>query len=222
MNGNGGLNGNGGFMLSGKATEDGDLASYVRNATGSDQLVVDFVVNSHLITQGENWTLKVRFIRTIDAKCLAYFSYDFAEGAFHTAEQRAAGDIKRVLVDEAGVGSKSPQLPGLERPTGQEFDHYLFRMEQGLAIRCLGIEGTSGAFLSNPAEIIGGMIHLCLQNPEHLSSRVLLCQSLKNLQKHDPELVKSYQQKINDLQNDFPLNGAVHDLLSHELKEVLK
>jgi len=218
------LNGHGGFILSGRASKDDEVARYVRGATGNDEndeKPADFVVNSHLITRGENWTVKLRIIRTIDATCLADFSYDFAENAFHTTAHRAIKDIQRVLAAEAGAESESAQLSGLTLPAGQELDHYLFRSEQGLAVRCLAMEGTSGEFLSNPAEIISGMIHLCLQNPEHLPSRMLLSQSLKALHKHDPELVLSFQQKIADLQADFPLDTPVQNWLNQEMEGVM-
>lgn len=218
-------NGSGGFILSGKAAEDNEVASYVRQAAGDDEAPADFVVNSHLITRGENWTLKLRIIRTIDASCLADFSYDFAENAFHTAASQVLKDIQKVLDDEAGAQRLTEklaiQIQGLTLPTGQELDHYLFRSEQALAVRCLSIEGTSGEFLSNPAEIISGTIHLCLQNPKHLPSRVLLWRILDGINNKDPKLVQSFQQKITDLQTDFPLVGSVQDILTQEMKEVM-
>jgi hypothetical protein len=68
-------------------------------------------------------------------------------------------DITRVLRLEAGLtDTPLEKLGSLE---GNEVDHYLFRVEQTLAVRCHVMDGERAGTLSNPVEIVDGIIYLC-------------------------------------------------------------
>ncbi len=216
-------NDNGGFMLSGKPFEDEAVAQYSRQKSDAapDQSAAEFTVYTHLITQGENWTLKLRLIRTIDAKCIQDFSYDFPEHGFHNIADQVLADLDQALDNETDLTFPTS---GLSSPTSglstSQLDHYLLRLEQCLAVRCDTLNKT-GTSLSNPSEIIDGTIHLCLQNPIHLPSRLLLSRTLNGIHKKDTQLASSFSEKVNSLHSEFPIESINSDTLAKEFEEAL-
>ncbi len=214
-------NGGGGFGLFGKAPNLGEIAHQVRQLTKSDQesRPADFLVSTHLITLGENWKLQLSIVRTIDGNKLVSYSYDFAEGDFHRIAVRVIEDLLTTLTSEAGIVSCSP--PPESQIQVSELDHYLFRLEQTLAVRCSMMSGATSGLLSNPAEILDGIIYLCLQNPHHLPSRILLWRVLDGLKMNEPALVKSMATKVKDLQIDHPLATDFQQSLNAEFNTIL-
>ncbi|WPJ97528.1 hypothetical protein SH580_07370 [Coraliomargarita algicola] len=215
-------NGNGGFMLSGVKADDNTIAQYSRQGTDAvpEATAAEFTVYTHLITQGENWTLQLRLIRTIDAKCLVEFSYDFPEHGFHKIAEQVLADLDQALEAETDLVFNSPLPTSHSSLTGSALDHYLLRLEQCLAVRCDTLNKT-GTSLSNPTEIIDGTIHLCLQNPKHLPSRLLLTRTLNGIHKKDPKLAAAFSEKVNNLQTEFPIEGIASQALAQEFEEAL-
>lgn len=213
-------NGGGGFGLFGKAPDLAEMAQQARQWTAGAHGAqpADFLVCTHLVTRGENWKLQLYLVRSIDGKIVSSHSYDFAEADFRRIADRVTGDLLSDLSTEAEVVGRTP--PVETQVQAAELDHYLFRLEQTLAVRCGTLEGTAHGFLSNPAEILDGMLHLCLQNPAHLPSRILLWRVLDGLKNREPELVKSMATKVKELQIEHPLAPEFQALLDQELNSI--
>lgn len=214
-------NGGGGFGLFGKAPDLAEMAQQARQWTAGAHGAqpADFLVGTHLVTRGENWKLQLSLVRSIDGKTVSSHSYDFAEADFRRIADRVTEDLLADLSNEAGVARRTP--PVATQVQAAELDHYLFRLEQTLAVRCGTLEGTERGFLSNPAEILDGMLHLCLQNPAHLPSRILLWRVLDGLKNREPELVKSMSTRVKELQTEHPLTLEFQVLLDQELNTIL-
>ena len=83
------------------------------------------------------------------------------------------------------------------------------------------MEARNAEFLSNPAEILEGMLHLCLQNPDHIPSRMLLLRTLRKLRKTQPALTAAIRPKIESLLDEFPI-AAVQKELKDELRTMFE
>ena len=213
-------NGGGGFGLFGKAPNLGEMAQQARQmgAGSGGMQPPDFLVSTHLVTRGENWKLQLTLVRTIDGKLLFSHSYDFAEADFRSIADRSTTDLLAALANHAEIETRIP--PAQTQVQQGELDHYLFRLEQALAVRCSTMAGTSRGFLSNPAEILDGFMYLCLQNPEHLPSRILLWRVLDGLKSSEPALVKSMATKVKELQTEHPLEPEFQAALDEELNSI--
>ena len=211
------LNGTGGFVLSGKAYDDEYVAEQARQATSASSQVADYAVSAHLIVQGENFTLRLRLIRCIDGRCVGETLHHFAETAFHRVAETCLTQLGKLLNQEAEVTISSSQ-PTLN---GAELDHYLLRLEQALAVSCSTMEERNAETLSNPAEILDGMLQFCLQNPKHLPSRMLLLRTLRKLRKPQPSLTRAMRPKVESLLEEQPI-AAVQKELRDELKSVFE
>lgn len=214
-------NGGGGFGLFGKAPDLADMAHRARQMAKGDDGTrpADFLVGTHLITRGENWKLQLALVRTIDGQTLVSHSYDFAEADFSRIADQVTADLLSALAQEAGGESRTP--PAATRVQASGLDLYLFRLEQCLAVRCGTMPGSRRDFLTNPAEILDGMVDLSLQNPQHLPSRILLWRVLDGLKTNEPELVKSMATKVRELQADHPLGTIFQESLNEELNTML-
>jgi tetratricopeptide (TPR) repeat protein len=201
-------NGDGGFGVFGKAPDLAEMAQQSRQTVAGAQGIgpADFLVATHLVIRGENWTLKLALVRTIDGKTLVSHSYDLAEGDFRRIADQVTRDLLTALADEADVQKRTP--PAETCLQSSELDHYLFRLEQTLAVRCSTLVD-SHQFLSNPAEILEGMLHLSLRNPQHLPSRILLWRVLDGLKSSEPELVRSMAAKVKELQAEHSLSPEI-------------
>jgi len=215
-------NGNGGFVLYGVKSDDQAIAQYSRQGTEAvpDKTAADFTVYTHLITRGENWTLELRLIRTIDASCIQEFSYEFPEAGFSTIADQVLADLDQALARETDLTFQTPSSPLQTSLSGDELDHYLLRLEQCLAVRCDTLNKT-GTNLSNPSEILNGTLQLCLQNPTHLPSRLLLTRTLNGIHKKDAQLAASFSDKVNSLQSEFPIPSIHSETLANEFEAAL-
>lgn len=211
------LNGGGGFAVSGKPHEDASLVEMAGNATRQASRPADYVLNSHLLVRGENLTLVLHLIRCIDGQLLAEHRHDFPEAAFHQVAARVLDELGQTLARETDIRPE-PARPTLE---GSELDHYLFRLEQALAVSCSTLGDGHAEFLSNPAEILDGLLHLCLQNPGHLPSRMLLLRSLRKLKKPQAALVESMRAKVEALMAEHPIDDAQREL-EEDLRETME
>lgn len=210
------LNGHGGFGVFGQSPGDDSLVEQAQRAIGTSGHPADYVLDSHLLVRGENVTLRVRLIRCIDGRRLSEFSSDFPEGAFHRAAGLVLEKLGKAFAAETDI-SFSSSAPTI---AGPELDHYLFRLEQALAVGCSTMEKKNAAFLANPAEILDGMLHLCLQNPEHLPSRMLLLRTLRKLREHQRALVAAMRPKVEALLAEHPI-ASVQQHLENDLRELM-
>jgi len=205
----------GGFILSGTANSDADAVTQGRLVKEGEE--PDYVASCHLMLRGENWRLRVRLVRCIDGSCVAEILQDFAEGAFHVA----AGEVLRQLDEAIGRETELRSRASDPDPGGVALDAYLFRLEQCLALCCSCVEGVGEAFLNNPAEILDGIIDLCLELPTHGPSRMLLWRGLRALRQSEPELVRSLKPKVEALMSEHPLPGVLQGLLEDEIGALL-
>ena len=166
-----------------------EMAQQARQMTdgGHGAQPADFLVGTHLVTRGENWKLQLSLVR----------SYRWQNPRLSFLRLRRSRLPPHLASGDGGsAGSTSPPKPESRAARHQrkpksrpaELDHYLFRLEQTLAVRCGTLDGSAHGFLSNPAEILDGVLHLCLQNPAHLPSRILLWRVLDGLKNREPEL----------------------------------
>ncbi len=214
-------NDGGGFGLFGQAPDLAEIAHHARQTPAEDgERPADFLVSSHLFVHGENWNLQIALVRTIDSKTLVSTSYDFPEFGFRHIAAVVGEDLLAALDTEAGITRHHP--PSGTRVADEELDHYLFRLEQTLAVRCGTMDGTPSSFLSNPAEILDGMVHLSLQNPGHIPSRILLWRCLDGLVARESELVKSMASKVTRLQAEHLLDSKWQTLLNAEFQKVFE
>ncbi len=209
----------GGFGLFGQVPDLAEIAHQTRQLpTGNGDSPADFLISTHLFVREANWKLQVALVRTIDGKTLISKSYPFLEFGFRHIATIVSEDILTALGIEADVTRHTP-------PTGTvvveaELDHYLFRLEQTLAVRCGTMASTPSSFLSNPAEILDGMVHLGLQNPGHIPSRILLWRCLEGLKSRESELVKSMADKVTRLQSEHLLDSKWQDPLNKEFLKI--
>jgi hypothetical protein len=210
-------NGSGGFALSGRAYEDESLVEHARQSTANGPHAADYILYSHLVVRGENTTLQLRLIRCIDGKRLAESQYPFPEAGFHRAAAAVLADLGSMLEKEAEI-SVASNLPTLEGPG---LDHYLLRIEQSLAVNCSTMEDRYAATLSNPSEILSGMLHLCLQNPDHVPSRMILLRTLRKLRKNQPALTSAMRSKVESLFHEYPIAKAQAQL-NDELRSIFE
>ncbi len=209
------LNQSGGFVVSSAASSEAQIAEVASRYAEESGESADYAFNVHLLVQGENYTLVLRLVRVIEGRGVAEIRKAFPEGGFHRIADEVFHEVGEALVREAGL-SLAPPVEALE---GDELEHYLLRLEQSLAMACSTMDTAGPSFLSNPSEILDGLIHLSLQNPGHVPSRVLLLRALRRWQPVQPELVESMRTKVEALMAEHPIE-AVQDLLVKELDEV--
>ncbi|MEM9160557.1 MAG: hypothetical protein AAGB46_16030 [Verrucomicrobiota bacterium] len=224
--------GSGGFIISSRKGDAQTIAHQARScvaATNEERpqkpLAVsssnpsqgDYAVYTHLITSGENWTLQLSLIRTIDGTAVSTFDYKLPEYGFHHISEQVQRDLSETLSAHLGITFQTSEF----QLKGPEIDHYLLRLEQCLAVRCDVMGDTIRNTLSNPADIIDGTIAFCMQNPKHIPGRILLSRTLDGLKKSSPELTHSYAEKVQSLNQEYAIEHPAYSLVASELTEQL-
>jgi tetratricopeptide (TPR) repeat protein len=194
-----------GFVLGGMAWGDADAARYAQ----MDASPCDYVVVTHLETSSEPWQVALRLVRTADGECVGSADASFLAADPERAVAGLSRTLLRLLAEHAGV-VPAPAPPWYRVPAGAAFPFYLLRLEQLLAVRCAGLGGVARPFLSGEREILDGNLHLCLDHPGNVLTRVLLFQTVKALKDYRPEVVAEYQDKLEQLQREHPLAEPAH------------
>jgi tetratricopeptide (TPR) repeat protein len=205
----------GGFVLSGGAWEDGAAADYARQG----EIKSDYVVITHLNTTAEPWSVELRLVRTIDSKCLGTLSTSFPFTQPGEEIPTLARQLLALLGELAEVKSVPPP-PLYQVPSVPQFSNYLLRLEQLLAVRCGGMDGVRGGFLSGEREILDGNLQLCAEFPENVGTRILLAQTLLGMKRVRPDILPEFKDKLALLQREKPLSEPAHGVVQRLFNEV--
>jgi tetratricopeptide (TPR) repeat protein len=205
-----------GFVLSGVAWTDEQAAEYSRQG----QTKSDYVVTTHLKPNAEPWTVELRLVRTIDAKCLGTLSSSFPSAKPEEAIPALAQQLLALLREQAEV-EPVPVQPLYQVPSAPHFAYYLLRLEQLLAVRCAGMDGVPSGFLSGEREIIDGNLQLCLDFPQNVGVRILLAQTLLAMKKARPDILPEFKDKLVLLQKEKPLPEPAPGVVQRLFNEVL-
>jgi tetratricopeptide (TPR) repeat protein len=204
------------FVFSGVPWEDADAAAYARQT----EVKNDYVVIVYLKPNADPWSVELRLVRTIDAKCLGTVTGSFPPGQPEAGLPALAQQLLAVLREQAEVPTSSPP-PQYQLPVGAWFGSYLLRLEQLLAVRCSSMDGVSAGFLSGEREIMDGNLQLCLEHPQNVGVRILFVQTLLALKRARPAVPTEYREKVARLQREKPLPEPAHSVLQRMLNEVL-
>jgi tetratricopeptide (TPR) repeat protein len=203
----------GGFVLAGLQWADEDAAAYARHEPASDYLVL-----SHLKARADPWTIELRIIRTIDAKCLATIERSFPFAEVGDAARHVAGDLLSLLSQHAQV--KVTAAPR-EYVLPEDLSQYLLRLEQLLATRCSTMQEVADGFLSGEHAIVDGNITFAVANPRNSMTRFILLETLLALKKVRPEIIKEYRGKLELLQREHPLPGPAGEACTILLQQAI-
>lgn len=190
----------GGFVLSGPPWKDADAAQCARQG----EPACDYVVVTHINATAEPWQVTLRFIRTIDAQCLATAAASFRHEQPQTGLPALAQELLQLVAQHADV-VRAPAPTPYSTPTNDQFPYYLLRLEQLLAVRCSTMDGVPAGFLSGEREIIDGNLQLCLQHPRNVIVRILLVQTVASMKRTRPAVVAEFREKLQLLHRDHTL-----------------
>lgn len=198
---------NGGFVLFGEYWGDDAAATY---ASASD-----YVVTTHLKCKTEPWVLDARIIRVSDRQCIDVLSVEFAVAAPETAIPQLSKDLLKRLKQvgiEAGAGS-----PLYSVPSGSLFPYYLLRLEQLLAVGCSNLDEASSGSLNGERSILDGNIDLCLDQPDNVTTRLVLAETLLLMKNVRPDIVPDFKHKVDLLQRNHPLSEQAQGVVQRML-----
>lgn len=203
--------GSGGFVLSSVGWSDDNVFEYVRRS----ETQTKYVVVTHLITRSDPWSVDLRVLEISNGECVAELQ-NFITPAI---PGEPVIELSRRLID---LITKQLHVKGVMIPLYRAPDtsDYLLRLEQLLAVRCATIEGVSREFLHGEREIIDGNLQLCLTFPSNIATRILLVQTLLNMNKIKPEVVREFIEKVAMLQKDKPLAEPAQSIVQEMLSEL--
>ena len=203
---------NGGFVLMGDRCPDEDAVAYAQQTEDKN----DYAVLTHIKAIGDSWTVELRLVQTIDAKCVGELSISFPatkpEEGLLLLKKQLLNLLERHAEVELVPAPNAYQLPG-----APHFGDYLVRLEQLLAVRCAGMDGMKNG-LNGEREIIDGNLQLCLDSAENVTARILLAQTLLAMKKVRPDVLREFKEKIALLQKEKklpePAQGVVQRLIN--------
>ena len=203
------------FVFSGGPWEDADAAAYARQT----EVKSDYVVIAFLKPNADPWSVELRLVRTIDAKCLGTVSGSFPVAQPEAGLPALANQLLVLLREQAEVQTVPPP-PSYQIPVAPWFGSYLLRLEQLLAVRCSSMDGVPSGFLSGEREIVDGNLQLCLEYPQNVGVRILFVQTLLAMKRARPAMLAEYREKVARLQKEKPLSEPAHSVVQRILNEV--
>ncbi len=108
-------------------------------------------------------------------------------------------------------------------PVRQKPEHllYLLRLEQLLAVRVVGIDGTGPNFLNGERAIIAGNLELCVTYPDNVVTRILLAQTVIAMKKVSPDVVAEFKDKFELLQREKPVPEVANSVVQRMFEQAL-
>ena len=204
-----------GFVLSGVPWTDENAATYARQGETKN----DFAVITHLKPNSDPWTVALRLIRTIDAKCVGTLEVSFPMARPEEGLPGLTRQLLALLAQQAGVETV-PSPSAYQIPGAPDFAYYLLRLEQLLAVRCGSMDGVPPAFLSGEREILDGNLQLCLAHPQNVAVRILFAQTLLAMKRIRPDILTEFTDRIDLLQKEHPLTEPAHAVIQRLFNEV--
>ena len=203
------------FVFGSAPWADADAAAYARQTEAKS----DYVVIAFLKPNADPWTVELRLVRTIDAKCLGTVTGSFPVGQPDAGLPALAKQLLALVREHAEVQTTTPP-PQYQLPVGAWFGSYLLRLEQLLAVRCSGMDGVPSGFLNGEREIVDGNLQLCLEHSQNVGVRILFVQTLLAMKRARPAVVAEYREKVARLQREEPLSEPAHSVVQRMLNEV--
>jgi tetratricopeptide (TPR) repeat protein len=197
-----------GFILSGGAESDRSAADLARKSDAR----AAYVVTTHLICREEPWGVELRVVRTADDICVGHLQSSVTPARPEETLPQLSRKVADLLAAQSGVRPlQSSRF--YEPPTGQNFGHYLLRLEQLLAVRCSAMNGAGANFLHGEREIVAGNIDLALSCPQNVAVRLVLAQTLRGLNRVRPDIVIEFRDTIKMLRAEHPLAGRAQQAI---------
>jgi hypothetical protein len=203
-----------GFALFGTPYGDPELCALALKEREPPTLVGGIVLDS----KGTDCSASLRLIRVADGTCLGTVDVRVEPNDPAPAVELLAS---RMIASLGEAGFATVAAPAwYRRPGARQGSNYLLRLEQQLAVTCGTLEFLRGGRLSGEHEVIDGALGLCLGEPENVTARLLLAQTLRQMKKGRPEIVAQYMKRANLLQQEHPIAGEAGACISKALGDV--
>jgi tetratricopeptide (TPR) repeat protein len=208
---------NEGFAVFGSPYEDKDLCALADKG----ERPPDFLVGVTVDTTPSEWHLRLRLIRMADGVRVADDQVQANPQDPGPAGELLGRKVEQLLVKHAGVRMLRP--PDWYRvPPGQDSSDYLLRLEQQLAVACTHIEFLDGGGLFGEHEMLDGILHLCLRQPDNHLVRLVLAQTLRHMRQTRSTILSEYRDKVDLLQRTHPLAGETGELIGATVSRVME
>ncbi|VGO17755.1 hypothetical protein PDESU_06357 [Pontiella desulfatans] len=206
-----------GFALFGKPYADEAL----REMASGQKLPMDYLVYITVSTVSNPWKLKAQLMRVSDGEMVGAVTAEANQNSPGVGVEEFLSKVRNLIVKWSNVSNvKAPEWYQL--PRGAELSDYLLRLEQLLAVNCHNLDFLEGGGLSGEREILDGTLQYCVRNPQNETARMLLTQTLRQMKKARPEIMPEFKEKMESLQNEFPMSGTIGELASTAIAEVFE
>ena len=205
-----------GFALFGKPYGDDVLCEIVGKGGNAPEFIATVVVDA---TQAA-WEFQFALIRRADQVRVATMVVPVDVGNPAAGVLVLCERLKERLIQQSRVRAMAtPEW--YQWPKGLDASDYLLRLEQQLAVVCANMPQLKGGGLSGEHEIVNGALQLCVNQPENALVRMLLAQTLGQVGKARPEVVRLYKDKVEMLGNEHPIGGEAGELIGETIKKAM-
>jgi len=199
------------FVCINKRIEDQTAAGYARQ--GQEGRAADYVITTHLLRDTAPWTVELRLVRSVDARCVMETSVPCSAAGLDKFEAA----LRACLASATNIAAA--KLPAsYQPPPDASLPAWLTCSEQLLAIRAATTFKTQNSPLADTIrDILTNQLHLCAQLPRSVPARLLLFQSLASLNEIRTASVREFKERVNTLQNENPLPSPAQQTLLNRL-----
>jgi len=206
-----------GFALMGKPYSDEDLCEMAAKQTAP----MDYIAYVTLNTVSEPWNISARLLRISDGELLGEVTATADTNYPGDGVEQLLAAFHKLVIKWTSV--RSGKFPEWYRvPDGTDRSDYLLRLEQQLATVCMNLDFLEGSELSGEREILDGTLQLCVRQPDNETARMLFIQTLRQMKKTRPDILPEFKEKVEVLQNEFPISGTIGELSSTAITEVFE
>ncbi len=171
----------------------------------------EWILILHLNAKNDPWTVDFHLVRSMGATCAYEGSVTLRRDDPALNPQDLTSGMRSAIL--RATSTEAVCAPPLyDIPAGKAFFPYLMSVE-GLMTLQLTSKFEARESLNSPRDIVDRVLALAVDCPSNVAARILLVQTVIAMKKVDPSIASEYQQQLERIRTEFPLQPPVNGAL---------
>ncbi|MGC2650052.1 MAG: hypothetical protein WA304_04525 [Candidatus Cybelea sp.] len=180
---------------------------YAAEVAARADVGAEWILIIHLNAKNDPWTVDFRLVRSLGATCAYEGSATLRRDDPALNPQEITSAMRSALLSATGATAVfAPPL--YDVPPGKEFFPYLMSVEGLMTLEMARKPGARESLYS-PRDIMDRVLAVALDCPSNVAARMLLVQTVVAMKQVDPSIASAYQQRLERIRAEFPLQPPV-------------
>jgi tetratricopeptide (TPR) repeat protein len=191
---------------------------YAAEVAARADVDADWILIVHLNAKNDPWIADFRLVRSRDAVCACEGSAALRKDDPAVRSEELTSEMRSAIL--TATGAQAASAPSLyDVPKGKALFPYLMSLE-GLITLQLARKFGARESLNSPRDIVDRVLTGAVDCPSNVAIRMLLVQTVIAMKNIEPSIASEYQQRLERISTEFPLQPPVNRILAGMMAEL--